>query len=40
MATLQPIELNEAAGEAKTLLDGLQQRLPRVPNMLRLLAGC
>lgn len=37
MATLQPIELSEATGAAKALLDGLQQRLPRVPNMLRLL---
>jgi len=37
MATLQPIELSETTGDAKALLDGLQQRLPRVPNMLRLL---
>ncbi len=37
METLQPIELNEATGEAKALFDGIQQRLPRVPNMLRLL---
>ena len=37
MELLQPIELNEATGEAKALLDGLQQRLGRVPNMLRLL---
>jgi alkylhydroperoxidase family enzyme len=35
--TLQPLELNEATGEAKVLFDGIQQRLPRVPNMLRLL---
>ena len=39
METLQPIELNEATGEAKALLDRIQQRLPRVPNMLRLLAS-
>lgn len=38
METLQPLELNEATGEAKALLDGIQQRLPQVPNMLRLLA--
>jgi alkylhydroperoxidase family enzyme len=37
MEILQPIELNEATGEAKALFDGIQQRLPRVPNMLRLL---
>lgn len=37
METLQPIEVSEAVGEAKALLDGLQQRLPKVPNMLRLL---
>jgi AhpD family alkylhydroperoxidase len=38
MALLQPIEPNEATGAAKVLLDGLLQRLPRVPNMLALLA--
>jgi alkylhydroperoxidase family enzyme len=38
MERLQPIEVNEATGEAKAFLDGIQQRLPRVPNMLALLA--
>jgi len=38
MEILQPIEVNEATGEAKALFDGIQQRLPRVPNMLALLA--
>ena len=38
MALLQPIDPNEATGEAKVLLDGLLQRLPRVPNMLALFA--
>jgi alkylhydroperoxidase family enzyme len=37
MGSLQPIELNEATGEAKAMLDGLQQRMGRVPNLLRLL---
>jgi alkylhydroperoxidase family enzyme len=37
MQALQPIELNNATGEAKALFNGIQQRLPRVPNMLRLL---
>jgi alkylhydroperoxidase family enzyme len=37
MQLLKPIELNEATGEAKALFEGIQQRLPRVPNMLRLL---
>ena len=38
METLQPLELNEATGEAKVMFDGIQQRLPRVPNMLARLA--
>ena len=37
MDLLQPIELDEATGEAKALLDGIRQRLPRVPNMLGIL---
>ena len=37
MALLQSIEPNEATGEAKVLFDGIQQRLPRVPNMLGIL---
>jgi alkylhydroperoxidase family enzyme len=38
METLQPIEPSKATGEAKVLLDAIQKRLPRVPNMLALLA--
>jgi alkylhydroperoxidase family enzyme len=37
METLQPLEVNEATGEAKVLFDGIRQRLPRVPNMLAIL---
>jgi len=37
MATLLPIQPNEATGEAKALFDAIQQRLPRVPNMLGIL---
>lgn len=37
METLQPIEASKATGEAKVLLDAIQQRLPRVPNMLAIL---
>ena len=37
METLQPIEPSKATGEAKALLDTIQQRLPRVPNMLGIL---
>jgi alkylhydroperoxidase/carboxymuconolactone decarboxylase family protein YurZ len=38
MATLQPIQPNQATGEAKALFDDILQRLPRVPNMLATLA--
>jgi len=38
MDTLHPLQVNEATGEAKALLESIQQRLPRVPNMLALLA--
>jgi AhpD family alkylhydroperoxidase len=38
MATLLPIQPNEATGEAKALFDDILQRLPRVPNMLAILA--
>jgi len=38
MATLLPIQPNEATGEAKALFDDILQRLPRVPNMLARLA--
>jgi alkylhydroperoxidase/carboxymuconolactone decarboxylase family protein YurZ len=38
MATLLPIQPNEANGDAKALFDGILQRLPRVPNMLAILA--
>ena len=38
METLQPIEPSKATGDAKVLLDAIQKRLPRVPNMLALLA--
>ncbi|MBW4028954.1 MAG: carboxymuconolactone decarboxylase family protein, partial [Acidobacteria bacterium] len=34
---LLPIQPNEATGEAKVLFDAIQQRLPRVPNMLGIL---
>jgi alkylhydroperoxidase family enzyme len=38
MATLLPIQPNEATGEAKALFDDILTRLPRVPNLLATLA--
>ncbi len=35
METLSLIEPGEATGETKVLFDGILERLPRVPNMLR-----
>jgi alkylhydroperoxidase family enzyme len=38
MATLLPIQPNEATGQAKALFDNILTRLPRVPNLLATLA--
>ncbi len=38
MPVLSPIDLSNATDQTKELLDGLQQRLGRIPNMMRLMA--
>src|SRR6059036_4260647 len=38
MSVLSPIDPSEATGKTKQLLDGLQQRLGRIRNMIRVMA--
>lgn len=39
MARIQPVEPNEATGKSKELLDAVQKKLGRVPNLLKTLAN-
>src|SRR3989442_15546797 len=38
MSVLSPIDPSAATDQTKELLDGLQQRLGRIPNMIRVMA--
>ncbi len=38
MSVLAPIDLSSAPDQTRELLDGLQQRLGRIPNMMRVMA--
>ena len=39
MARIEPIDLNQAEGKAKTLLEGVQKNLGMTPNLIRTMAN-